>query len=321
MTSTGRLLGTLVLVGCARAVPGVQSDAAPPASSSNGIPARSPEGARTQHVVVISIDGLRPDAIDSAPAPTLQRLRREGAVAVRARTIVPSITLPSHASMVSGVEPRVHGITWNDWRVDQRGTITVSTMFSIARRAGLATALVGSKPKLAHLGNAAALDFLVLPPPGDDMWRWEHVVNSAVLVMREDPAIELMLVHLGEVDAAGHGSGWMSADYRAAVAAVDSGVAEIVAEADAVFGAGKWVLILTADHGGRWRLHGSSAPEDAEIPWIAWGEGIRRGEIPRPVRTTDTAPTALYLLGLEAPRSWTGRAVREAFTPAAAPAP
>ena len=60
------------------------------------------------------MDGLRPDAIFHAPAPNLQALACQGAYSWRARTIHPSITLPSHASMVSGFPPEQHGIFHND---------------------------------------------------------------------------------------------------------------------------------------------------------------------------------------------------------------
>src|SRR5690242_16467200 len=50
--------------------------------------------ARVERVVVISIDGLRPDAIDAAHSPALQKLIKRGASCPKAETIRPSITLP-----------------------------------------------------------------------------------------------------------------------------------------------------------------------------------------------------------------------------------
>src|SRR5687768_4085146 len=55
---------------------------------------------RSEHVVIISLDGLRPDAIDKFGARTLQRLMREGTYTLNAQTILPSKTLPSHTSML-----------------------------------------------------------------------------------------------------------------------------------------------------------------------------------------------------------------------------
>ena len=104
-------------------------------------PGRAPlPGARTSHVVVISVDGLRPDAIARYGAPTLQRLVREGRATLDARTIVPSLTLPSHTSMLTGVGPDQHGIEWNDDQVVGRGHVAVPTVFAVAHSAGLRTA-------------------------------------------------------------------------------------------------------------------------------------------------------------------------------------
>jgi predicted AlkP superfamily pyrophosphatase or phosphodiesterase len=61
--------------------------------------------------VVVSIDGLRPDAISTYGAATLQRLMREGSYTLCASTIHPSTTLPSHTSMLTGQTRRfmTHG--------------------------------------------------------------------------------------------------------------------------------------------------------------------------------------------------------------------
>ena len=74
-------------------------------------------------------------------------------------------------------------------------------------------------------------------------------------------------------------------------------------------------MIVTADHGGHGRTHGTTRAEDMTIPWIVWGNGVSVGTtIAGNVRTMDTAGTALWLLGVDAPDGWTGTPVREAFT-------
>ena len=59
---------------------------------------------------MVSIDGLRPDAIGRYGLRTLARLVEEGAYDSAAQTILPSKTLPSHVSMLTGVPPARHGI-------------------------------------------------------------------------------------------------------------------------------------------------------------------------------------------------------------------
>lgn len=70
---------------------------------------------RAEHVVLVSIDGLRPEFhLDGRwPAPTLQRRAREGTHARAVRGVFPSVTFPSHATMVTGALPARHGILYN----------------------------------------------------------------------------------------------------------------------------------------------------------------------------------------------------------------
>jgi hypothetical protein len=82
-------------------------------------------------VLIISVDGLRPEAIQLAETPNLDRLIGQGAVSWRAQTILPSVTLPGHASMLSGSSPEVHGVLWNSYE-PERGYVALPTLFSVA---------------------------------------------------------------------------------------------------------------------------------------------------------------------------------------------
>ena len=69
-------------------------------------------------VVVVSIDGLMPGSYTQPDAlglsvPNLRRLARDGAYASGLVGVLPTITYPSHTTLITGVAPRVHGITTN----------------------------------------------------------------------------------------------------------------------------------------------------------------------------------------------------------------
>jgi arylsulfatase A-like enzyme len=275
--------------------------------------ARPDAAGGARHVVVISVDGLRPDALGPERSPAILRLEAEGAATMRARTVRPSVTLPSHASMISGRDVRGHGMTWNDW-IPGKGMIAVPTMFDVARRAGLFTALFAGKEKFRHFDRPGSLDILEIPA-----YAAARVAGRAAACFASDRP-HLMLVHLSDVDGAGHKHGWMSREQLAAVARCDRAVATLRAAVERSGLAGRTALIVSADHGGHAKTHGTLAPEDMTIPWIAWGAGVRRGvEVTRPVRTYDTAATALALLGLPVPAGWEGQPVTEAL--ASAPGP
>lgn len=272
-------------------------------------------GAVTDHVIVVSIDGLRPDAIGKYGAKTLQRLSREGAYDSLAQTILPSKTLPSHVSMLTGVTPEVHGITWNSDETEHEGTVKVLTVFEVAKKHGFTTAAFFSKPKFRHLQKAGTLDY-TQAPRGLETWMATKTVPDAISYMRAHRP-NLLFVHIAEPDFAGHTVGWMSFAYGWGVRRADGALGSLVKSADALYGKGNYTLIVTADHGGHGRNHGTEDPRDTTIPWMAWGEGVSDVMLPKTVRTTDTAATVLWLLGVRPPIDWSGAPVASAFTPRA----
>src|SRR5574338_615319 len=64
-------------------------------------------------VVFIMLDGVRPDALTAADCPALHSLRERGSSTLRARSVMPCITLPCHTSIFHSVPPTRHGITSN----------------------------------------------------------------------------------------------------------------------------------------------------------------------------------------------------------------
>ena len=278
----------------------------------------------TDHVLVISIDGLRPDAIEAFGARTLQRLMREGRYSLTARTTLPSKTLPAHTSMLTGVEVDAHGITWNSDEVDEHGHVDVPTVFGLARGAGFRTAAFFSKTKFHHLEAPTTLDYVRSPKGGfrDSRWYADRTVNEVRRYLRDDAAAPNMLfVHIGEPDYAGHVFGWMGRVYGHAVRRADDAVARLLHAVEKRFGRGNFTVIVTADHGGHDRNHGSDDARDTTIPWIVWGEGVSTGSPLAPgIRTMDTAATALWLLGVDVPGEWVGSVVAGAFEPIGAAA-
>lgn len=292
--------------------------ARPPVHTEPGIiqqgSARPMRGRVADHVIVISVDGLRPDAIAKYEAKTIQRLMREGRYSLTAQTIAPSNTLPSHTSMLTGVDVDAHGITWNSDKTGQFGHVKVPTVFGLAHDAGYATAAFFSKPKFHHIDAPNTIDHVKAPKGGSIPWNAGKTV-SLVRAHLDHATPNLMFVHLADADFVGHSFGWMGWMYGMAVRDADAAIADVLRAADERFGRGRYTVLLTADHGGHGKRHGSTDPRDTTIPWIVWGAGVQPGEPLSGIRTMDTAATVLWLLGVDAPASFTGRAVRAGFDP------
>lgn len=105
-------------------------------------------GQNRRHVVVISIDGLRPEFYldKSWPAPNIQKLCESGSYAKRMISVFPSYTYPAHVAMVTGALPARSGICFNvkdgkewNWYTKE---VRVPTIWEIAEGNGLVTASI-----------------------------------------------------------------------------------------------------------------------------------------------------------------------------------
>lgn len=284
---------------------------------------------RARHVFIISIDQGGPAALERADMPVLDRLVAEGAHTWEAFTIVPSLTLPSHTSMLTGVGIQKHQIDWNDL-VPEKGLVKVPTIFALARAQGLSTAMIVGKVKFRTLVLPRSVDRFVLPEKPDGA----TIAREFSTMLEGGFRPNLCFLHFADPDGQGHAHGVMSPEKMKALAETDAALGEIVAAIKKAGILASSVLIITADHGGHDRpatenearareglpyqpgTHGSSSPDDVTIPWVAWGYGVRPGfTITAPVVQYDTAATALWLLGVPRPEGFWGRPVTSAFAP------
>jgi predicted AlkP superfamily pyrophosphatase or phosphodiesterase len=326
-----------VVGGCAE-YPALSADSPSPVA----VLGAAPDRPRAERVVIVSIDGLRPDAIDAAEAATLKRLIARGAYCPVASTVRPSVTLPSHASMLSGLDPSRHQVYWNSYH---SGYFPHPTVFSVAAQSGATSAMMFSKDKFHFLAHPRCVSFVYGPPVPDRSSPAEDYRDpdqqEALLERQREAALHrdernttaadlarvfaaewprsrfaLTFVHFREADEKGHRRGWMSPDYLGAIAEVDRALAGVIATIERQGGFEKIALIVTSDHGGSGRDHywflQPGKAEHLTIPWICVGPGVPAGlRIGRPVRIVDTAPTALALIGLGAPLDIDGKAVDE----------
>lgn len=273
---------------------------------------------RVKHVFIVSFDQGNPELIRKSDMPTFHQMATNGSRTWSAYTIVPSLTLPSHTSMLTGVGPQVHQILWNDYR-PTNGVVKVPTIFSLAKERGLKTAMFVGKEKFKHLELPGTIDELVWPQPDDDA----KSVAKAFAAEFGKTKPNLAFIHFRDPDTVGHATGANSPEKIKALKDCDEALKTIK---DAVAAAGvleQSVFILTADHGSHDTknkegktigAHGSAETEDVLIPWIVWGKGVKKDfAITAPVVQYDTAATALWLLSVPLPESFWGRPVTSAF--------
>ena len=263
--------------------------------------------------MIISEDGLRPDALMDVLPPVHAELMKRAAYSLTAQTIRRASTLPSHAAMLSGFDVKQHGLYWNSWHPD-RGWILVPTIFDAAEKnGGTAAAFVG-KQKLEHIAHPGSVDYFSRPG-----YFCKKVVEEATdYLIKKRPQIEF--IHFSDPDDLGHSDGWMSNPQLEAIRHTDLCLRTLL-DATAASGLDKDTLfIISADHGGHGHNHDGKIKEDRLIPWIAWGPGVRPGHrITAPISTVDTAATALWALGYPNTPGAIGHPVMDAFDPATLP--
>jgi predicted AlkP superfamily pyrophosphatase or phosphodiesterase len=258
-----------------------------------------------ERVLIISIDGLRPDAMLMVPTPNLTALMQAGAYTLNAQTVHPSATLPAHASMLTGLCPDQHGVNWNDY-IPENGYAQGTSIFTQAKQAGLYTIMIVNKEKLRQ----------VTPPESTDVFLY---VNDRDTIIAEQAApilekgFDLAFVHFATTDAMGHVHGWLSPEQLSVIGRADEAIGTLLTALDEGGLRESTLIIVVADHGGHDDLHGTWLPQDMTIPWIISGPGVIPQTITEPVNVTDTAATAAWALNLPSLPDAAGAPILEAF--------
>ena len=276
-----------------------------PSPSTEIVPEATPtdQAPALKRVVLISMDGLGARFVTPEIMPFLAGLAEAGASAKQASTNMPSVTLPSHVSMLTGLCTETHGVTWND---NRPGYPEAEDLFEVAHNAGLYTMMLVAKLKLKQITEPANVDRQEIRYHGDP-----SVMEAAMEMIRED--FNLFFIHLPGGDDYGHTQGWDSSAQLENFTATDALLKTFVEALAAKDGLKETLLIFTADHGGTSYNHGNNVPEDMLIPWIAYGWQAKKVQIEKPVSTADTTPTIAWALGLPLPASWEGSPIYEAF--------
>lgn len=262
--------------------------------------APAPNKPAVPRIVIVSIDGLRPDVLLRASAPNLRTVMKNGSYTFWARSADVAMTLPAHVSMLTGVVPGRHEVWWNaQVPEDFFHYPAVPTLFELAKQAGHSTAMAAGKVKFEALRKPGTLDWVYLPETSaEDL----EVARQACRLI-EDHRPDVLFVHLPGVDAAGHAAGWGSRSQLQAAELADRALGLILSTLRRNRLLESTILIVTADHGGAATGHAAQDPRARHIPWMIMGPGIRRDhdltlEGDLVINIQDTFSTACFLLNL-----------------------
>lgn len=272
-----------------------------------------PQASPVRRVVLVVLDGLRPDAIPRFGLANIGALAQRGASTMLGRTVSPSVTACAMASLLTGAAPERHGLQSEKFHLPRpRGTIHPLPRV-LAEHSLPSSAFLARMPLLftgiAHR-IAAHVGFTDTRFRGNDC---TDILAAAQPALREQRR-GLILMHWPDADRAGHASGWMSDPYATAASRMDAALGRLVQTVDV--DDPDTLVIALADHGGGGAVpdhHNSEHPLDRTIPLMMAGGAVRRGDLPPGASLLDVPATICWALGVPRPESYAGTPLPEAL--------
>jgi hypothetical protein len=243
------------------------------------VPARAAD-----HVIVLMLDGVRPDTLRRVHAPNVAALGKAGTTFWRATATYPSQTRVSFVTVPTGSYPDGHGITGGDeFKTPDWQTVVVSsdepekfqhlcmrpTMFEEATAAGLTSMyaamkgyeLVGGRGVTYPINGKKTIDPLWYGARYDDntngsrelsyvdkMALSRDLLEQSLVVFREHRP-NLSIINLGSADYMAHTWGPDSPEYNRAIEAIDGLIGRLLAELDKMGIRQRTAIIVSSDHG------------------------------------------------------------------------
>jgi hypothetical protein len=254
----------------------------------------------THQMVIILIDALRYDtSTNSTVMPFLNSLRSQGASAIM-HSQPPSFSAPGWATILTGSWPTINDAQlFNPPDATSARTFTQDDIFAAAQHAGLKTAVSGYAWFEGMLANSGVdASFYTI---GEDNAADVDVVNAAMPWLKND--YQLILIHLDQVDYAGHHQGGpMNPNWDAAATRADALLRNIVVSMDLSVD----TVMVISDHGQINRGgHGGADPVTLVEPFVIAGKSVVPGVYGN-INMVDIAPTMAVLLGTNIPASSQG---------------
>lgn len=256
---------------------------------------------KMEKVILISIDGMRPDGFLKCGNPFTEKMMSLGSYTLEGRTVYPSVTLPCHMSMFHSVPPERHGITTNFYMPMVR---PLNGLFEQIRLCGGVSAMYYGWEPLRDVARPESLKFSsYVHSYSEDAT--DGLLTDLALERIEKSRPDFVFLYMVETDEkGGHDNGWMSQPYLACINAAVENVKRVYEAAG-----DEYTIVVTADHGGHDRGHGSDAPEDMTIPMFFIGKRFEPGKVLTDVSILDLAPTIADVMSVLRAPEWEGKSV------------
>lgn len=268
-----------------------------------------------KHVILVGFDGWGAYSVPKADMPTLKMMMEKGTYSFTTRSVLPSSSAVNWASMLMASPPELHGYTqWGSQkpelpsRVIGPGGIFPSVLGQLkVQKPAKKTAVIYNWDGIGYLFEQKLTDTVINASTD------EEVIDKTVRMIK-DIKPNFLFTYFDEPDGVGHNIGHDTPSYYEQMKKNDLHLTKIL---QAVKEAGiekETLIIVTADHGGINKGHGSISMAEMQIPLVFYGKGVRQQpEMQQSIMIYDIGATIAWVFDLKFPQVWTGRPVKEAF--------
>ncbi len=250
-------------------------------------------------VILILSDGMKGDSVLGCKHKFAQSCVENFTSKLDAQAVMPSVTLPCHMSLFLSVSPERHGILTNTYVPQVR---PVKSLINALHDNKKTCAMFYNWEELRDISRPGALSHCLFTENELDGVGDEILTQSAIEYINEKSP-DFVFLYLGCSDHIGHHYGWESEEYI-------QGIYNSFERIEKVFNSipKDYTIIVTSDHGGHDRTHGTNIPEDMSIPVIAMSDIFTSDvELPNTTSLIDIAPTIAELLGIPCDKDWEGK--------------
>jgi len=252
-------------------------------------------------VILISIDGMRPDGLQNCGNPYVKELEKMCSYTYAGQSMNPSVTFPCHFSMTHSVTPQRHGILSNTYVPQVR---PVAGIFEKIENAGGISAMFYGWEPLRDIALPGTLKFATYINAYTKESSDTVLTDEALRVIEENNPDFCFLYMVETDEKGGHDNGWMSEEYLRRISLAIDNVKRVIETCG-----DRYSVIVMADHGGHGRSHGSTLPEDMTIPFFFFGPAFTGGKELEGLSLLDIAPTIAALMDIEPDKDWEGHSV------------
>lgn len=258
-------------------------------------------------VLIIGIDGLRPDAMQAADTPTFDDLIANGALSNTAQTGDITVSGPGWSSFLTGVWRDKHGVTGNNFTGRQYEAYPCFFQRVKEVRPELTTAsFVTWMPIDDYIIESSGADHRVAHDYHDD--GDARAVEDAMKYLRtQDP--DVVFFYFADVDVAGHDNGFHpeSPGYIKEIEQVDDQMGRLIGaiRARPTYDQEDWLIISSTDHGGTLDGgHAGGKPVQRTIYYLVSGDAAARGALLDTANQVDIPVTAMAHMGIQVDPEW-----------------